>query len=376
MPRKRKTAREQNQDLIEVKISLGKDMTGKRIQKSFYGRTKGEAREKADEYRAQYAKGETVNKSVLFAEWAETWLNTYKKDNVKEATFETQYKKIIENHLTPYFQNIKLYEIKPINIQQFYQTKTEYSESMVKKIKSTLFSIFETAIDNDIIIKNPAKNIRLPSYKKPNEKRFYTEKHKNIVIDFAKNHKYGLGIIIMLETGVRRGELLGLKWGDFDMDNNVLRVQRAVSDGYINGKMTLQIEENSNATKNHNRLIPFENFLKEILLKHKSESEYVIPNTKGAVNSPSNYSKRMYRQFMRDLKEKHPAIDSLSPHELRHTYGTLLKNRGVDIYTIQQLLGHSKISTTADIYIHNDIDNLKKVLGITSIQYEHHTNKG
>lgn len=289
----------------------------------FYGRTKGEAKSKASEYKLELDMGEVVDKTITFGEWADKWLDTYKKGNVKSITFDGHYKNVVNNHLKPYFGGYKISAIKPINIQGFYKTKGNVSHSLIKKCQSCLYAILETAVDNDIIIKNLAKNIKSPSGKPVAEKKIYTQSEADEVIEFAKSHIYGLGIIIILKTGVRRGELVALKWSDVDFEKNVLHVQRAASDVYILKKRVVQVDEGSALTKNHNRYIPFDNVLKEALLASPCKSEYIIPNTKNEINSSSNYSNRMYKTFMSDFSKAHENISVLNPHELRHTYGTL-----------------------------------------------------
>lgn len=362
MPKKKKTAREQNQDLIEVKISLGKDMTGKRIQKSFYGRSKGETREKAEEYKAQYSKGETVNKNISFTEWSEKWLKTYKEKNIKSSTYKFKYTSFLETHLKPYFKQVKIANISQIDIQNFINAKSEFSKDTQKRYVYILKAIFESAVDNDIIYKNPVKNIVLKSGVSKNEKLTYTQAEVDKIIEFAKSHKYGAAIIVFLKTGVRRGELLALQWKDIDFENNIINIQRAVADIPVNGILKPVIEENSNETKNHDRQIPFNDMVREVLLKIEKTNEFVFPNQKGEINSPNNYSRRQYAFFMKELQKEYPEIKKLSPHELRHTCGTLLYESGVDLRIIQKIMGHADLKTTSEIYIHDNIDYMKNEL--------------
>ena len=218
MPKKRKTVREQNQDLIEIKLLLGKDMHGKRIQKSFYGKTKSEAREKAEEYKRQYAIGETVKSNVTFIEWVEKWLTTYKKDSIKSSTYSTKYKSFLEAHLKPYFKNVKMANISPIDIQNFINLKSNFVKDTQKRYITILKAIFDSAIENNIIYKNPVKKISVKSESIKKKKRTYTQNKADKIIEFAKNHKYGASIIVLLKTGLRRGELLALKWVDIDLN--------------------------------------------------------------------------------------------------------------------------------------------------------------
>jgi integrase len=365
MPKKRKTSRELNQDLIEVKISLGTDMTGKRIQKSFYGRTKSEAREKAEDYKIKIATGETAiksNSNMTFSEWAEKWIKTYKEKNIKSSTYKIKYESFLETHLKPYFENVKISKISQIDIQNFINSKSDFNKDTQKRYVNLLKSIFESAVENDLINKNPVKNISLKSENTKKEKRTYKQSEVDKIIDFAKNHRYGGAVAVLLKTGLRRGELLALKWEDIDFENKIVNVKRAVADIPVNGILKPVISENSNETKNHNRQIPFIGNIEEILQGIEKKSEFIFPNIKGEINSPNNYSKCQYAYFMNDLKKEYPEINKLSVHELRHTFGTLLYEKKIDLRIIQKIMGHADLKTTSEIYIHDNIDYIKTEL--------------
>jgi len=364
MPKKKKTIREQNQKLKEVKAYLGKDMNGERIQKSFYGKTLAEAKEKAAEYKEQLKRSEVVNKNISFTEWAEKWIKTYKEKNIKGSTYAIKYKSFLEGHLKPHFKNVKMANIGQIDIQNFINSKSKFAKETQKRYVSILKAIFESAIENNIIYKNPVKNIVIKSENKKKKKRVYKQKEVEKIIEFAKNHKHGAAIIVFLKTGLRRGELLALKWIDIDFDNDIINVKRNVADEPVNGILTTVVTEYSNSTKNHDRQIPFNdtNEVREALSKLERTSEFIFPNTKGKVNSPNNYSHIQYKSFMTDLNEKYPEINKLNAHELRHTYGTLLYESGVDLRVIQKLMGHTKLSVTSEIYIQDNIDFIKKAL--------------
>ena len=183
------------------------------------------------------------------------------------------------------------------------------------------------------------------------------------IVMFARTHKYGAAIIVLLKTGLRRGELLALKWEDINFDNNIITIKRAVADVPVNGVLKPIISEYSNVTKNHDRKIPFNNEMRESLLEIQRTSEFVFPNAKGEVNSPTNYSRRQYAIFMRDLCKEYPEIKRLTPHELRRTYGTLLYENNIDLRVIQKVMGHSDLKITSEIYIHDNIDYIKNELG-------------
>ncbi len=162
-------------------------------------------------------------------------------------------------------------------------------------------------------------------------------------------------MVILLDTGIRRSELLGLKWSDIDTDNNILHVQRAVTQ--TNGKVIIDKPKSETS----DRFIPISRDTTSILLKLKTESEYIIAGkTINEPLSPHCYADRFARIMKRISRDT--GLPTLTPHELRHTFGTLLRENNVDIYTIQKVMGHSDISVTCSIYVHNDIEVLRKQL--------------
>lgn len=391
MARRKETARKKNSGLEEYKANLGRDpRTGKLIRKSFYAETLSEAKEKAEEYKLLLRFGEHDKEKVGFEDWCKRWLEVYKKDLVKGSTYQFGYLNNVNKHFVPYFGNMPIGCIKQIDVQEFFLTKKDYSHHMLKKMRGHLHSIFESALENELIDRNPVRNIKLPAGKPSGEKQIYTKEQVDTVIAFAKIHKHGMGPLIVLKTGVRRGELMGLKWSDFDFKNKILHLQRSVADVIVDGKYTQVVEEGDAVTKNHVRDIPFDDELKSYLIDKKrtalalkiarqtrwakkegkptppsnveNNNDFLFMRKLDRVQSPDNYSSRHYIYFLDALTDAHPKLERLGLHELRHTFGTLLRENGVDIYTIQKVMGHSDIKMTSNIYVHNDIEVLRKAM--------------
>lgn len=353
------------------------DAKGNKSRKSFYSTvSKADASRQANEYQVKILGKPADNKTIKFGKYAKDWLENSKRHKVSANTYEYTYKLAVNNHLIPYFDNYSLSSIKREDVERFFTDKKSYSASQLNKLKITLSAIFERAIDDDLIYKNPCKNIELPrSEKKSKEKHAYNAEEARRLINFVKSRPGGESIAILLKTGLRRGELLGLRWKDVDFDRKVIKVVNAVKE--IRGA----VEEGAPKTKNSVREIPFDDELKNLLLsiprivtknkgdknnrvEYQIENHYVISDAKGNCMRPNNWVKRIYNPIMDEFisSEKDINMDTLklSAHELRHTYGTLLYRSGTDIYTIQKLMGHSDISVTVSIYVHNDLDTIKK----------------
>lgn len=356
-PKKEKANRKNG--IYEVKVTVGHDFDGNPVRKSFYSKiSKEDAKAKAEKYKIDLAVAERTGEqfiqsdSTRFDSWAIKWLETYKHGSVKEHTYMFTYKINVERYLVPYFKNAKLTDINQIDIQRYFNS-AELSKSTLDKQKMILKAIFDAAIDNDLCNKNPVKNITYNQVKQKRERHVYSKEEADRLYEYALKHKY-YDFIIMLKTGIRRSELLGLKWDDIDLSNKLLHVQRAVT--FQENKLVI----GDTKTKTSNRVIPLSNALCSIIVSIPHNGDFVFGSNKP--RSPIAYSSS-YRRRMRKASEE-LGIPKLSPHELRHTFGTLLRENGTDIYTIQKVMGHSDISVTAAIYVHNDIDVLRREMKI------------
>lgn len=304
-----------------------------------------------DEYRKQLMRGEIVSskeKKLSFKYWAQKWLSQ-KEGTVKNFTYDTTYRVKVEKYIIPYFGEYKISDIKQELVQDFFKIYTNMSQSQNKKLFLILNSIFTIAIDNDVITKNPMKNINIKG-KKPKEKKTYSKDDYDKLLLTCIERDY-LDIVIILSTGIRRSELLGLLWDDISTSNNNIFVRRAVTPEYGG---SIEGDPKSDSSK---RCIPFSSNISSFIERHR-EHGYVIKGEEGAYMSPSGYEKR-YKRIMKPLCEE-LNIEYLTIHELRHTYGTLLRANGSDIYTIQKALGHSSVEVTARTYVRNDIEILRR----------------
>ncbi len=172
-----------------------------------------QALEKADAYKLALATNTLTPTTVTFEQWANNWLTTYKEGSVRDVTLERSYKGPLDKHIIPYFGRMRLSEVRPVHVQRFFQAKAGYSYSQQHKLKLILSDIFERAMENDLISKNPAKRIKLSKSAddRIKAKQAYTYDQAQIFVSFARRHPFGVGPIILIKTGMRLGELLALK---------------------------------------------------------------------------------------------------------------------------------------------------------------------
>ena len=349
-----------NDGMYEVKKTVGRDMSGKPIRKSFYSSVSlADAKRKAEEYFIEQKASEITGtvfapNSTRFDEWSRRWLEVYKKPNVDESTYQLTYVNTVEKHLIPYFRDADLRIIQPINIQEFFSAKSSCSESLLSKIHMCLTAIFDAAIENDLCYKNPvkSKSITYASTRTRNEKKVLTSEQIVLVCAQTKMPE----ITALLHTGMRRGELCGLMWSDVDLEKRTIKISRSIA-------LTNGVGIKTNPPKwNSYRMIPIDDTMLAQLkgLYSTRTSLYVYPNKHGSAQNPSTFAHNLERH----MKQLPPDIPRLTAHEMRHTYGTELRRRGVDIYTIQKVMGHRDIKMTSELYVHNEIEELKKAMGI------------
>lgn len=231
-------------------------------------------------------------------------------------------------------------------------------------------SIFEFALENDIISNNPAKNKKVPKNLEKNQRRALTELEKSMII--TTNHKVQLGALIMMFTGLRVGELIPLTWKDIDFDLNAINVNKSVA----RECNTYKVKRNTKNGKS--RIVPFPEVLVDKLTQAKlvSSSKYILPKSDNKMQTPTSW-KKLWQSYINELnyinlpsnkninRYNPNGFDKsikITPHMLRHTYATMLYTSGVDVKTASKLLGHSSISTTLAIYTH--LENEKKILSI------------
>jgi len=358
--------------MYEVKITIGHTFDGRPIRKSFYSSvSKSAAKAKAEQFKIDQAvsmqtDSPFVSKKECFDTWAKIVLENL-KGTIKDSSYNLTYKNSINNHLIPYFGKRKLTEIKQIDIQQYFKKKGhDLSIETLKKHKMCINKIFEMAVLNDFCSKNPCIDIKLTSNKKSIEKQTYTKEQCELVLNFTKIHRFGIGVYLMLEYGFSRSELLGLMWNDIDMENKLIYINRGVTDvqNAESGKMEIAIGEPKNEFRK--RVIPIKDDTIELLNSNKNNSKFIICNSKNKVCSPRTWSRRHYDVFMKDMHDyyikQNIDVPMLNPHELRHTRATIWVNDGENLFAVADILGHSDLKMLRKRYAHADPESVRKLL--------------
>lgn len=366
----------------EYKLTLGKDINGTLIRKSFYStKSKADAKRKAEKFKANYelellCGGEEIRSKVLFADWAIKCLELYKKPFVKANTYSGTYLSPVKLHLIPYFGKMAVDTILPVTVQRYInETSKKYSPETVKKDFAVLSFIMQTAADNGLCKSSPVtKTIRLPRYETVTKKESFSQQEYNTAFAFAMQHPLGLSITFLLETGVSRSELLGLRWEDLDLEHGTVTISQGLVSFYNDEQEQWTTSADGLKNKYRHRTIPLVNADLIARLKDKPreivppgkkkpvKTEYVFHSPSGKPYQPNNWANRVYRPFMRDLLAAHPELPELSAHELRHTRATLWVAQGIDPLMVIRLLGHCDMKMLTKIYDHTTVETLRKAL--------------
>lgn len=357
------------------------------ITKEFYGRTVKEVKEKIKgfEERNMYVKRTDVQKQT-FGEYLENWFKNIRVYEVESSTYLRN-----EQTINYHIKDSSLYNAQMVNVdfelcQSLINKLSEkYSRSTISKVYVILNMCFNHALTKGHIGENPMMKVKMPKesslVKKKKEAKWLSSSDvEKIVLEAERvntrefrikgkvgERVYGVNayyIILIIYTGLRIGELMALTWNDIDFKNKTLNVNKSRAKGMIDGKTTLYIKDPK--SESGTRIIPLSDRAIYALQKIKecssSDSDLVVSNT----SSESNITRTINRMLFRAGCE----TEKCGLHALRHTFGSLLLEKGIDLKTISYLLGHSDITVTANIYLHvtreqaiNSIEVLNKVNG-------------
>ena len=342
----------------EGRYTAGHDSeTGKPIYRNVLGRTQSEVKEKLKTaIKATQSLDSSKTGQYTLGQWMDVWYENYAKIKVRPSSHQT-YKGYIENHIKPNIGDIPLEKLTTLDLQRLYKTllangRVDRLESKgqpkglspktVRNIHQILSSALKLAQEQRIILTNPAEGCALPKVEHREMKTLPVEQLQSFLREAKDSGVFEL-YYLELATGLRRGELLGLKWEDIDLEHGDLRVRRQIA--RINGKVV----EAPLKTKNAYRTLPLAEDTISILNEQKKKvgsSPWVFPSATGGPISPDSVLHMLHRVL------KRAGLPQVRFHDLRHTFATLALQNGVDIKTVSGMLGHFSAGFTLDTYAH------------------------
>ena len=295
---------------------------------------------------------------VTFQAYTETWIKTYKEGVLKPTTL-AGYRCNLSKHIYPALGDCPLPDITTDMIQKFLMDRQHLARNTLHTMLALISEILDSAVEDGVIPRNPAlsKRVFIPSEKKTKRKALTLEEVQDVIRQLyqAEDVTDRRLLALMLFTGMRRGEILGLKWEDIDFEKETMSVSRAVS--YASNQPILS----STKTKNGVRVIPLTPQLKEFLRPLEADG-FVIGGDKPV-------TKMVYIRLFRNIRKRFE-LHGATAHVFRHSYLSLLNQAGVDPKTIQSIGGHGSFLMTYDLYVHTNGEQIasagKKVSGLLS----------
>ena len=350
----------------EARISIGYTDDGKLKRISKYFDTRKEAATWLAEVHTAQRKGDFVQPDkITVADWMPKWLEAHCKPPLIEDTTYASYESIIRIHIVPGLGTIPLQKLLPSDIQGFLNGKLGngradgkpggLSTRTVRYMHFLLQAGLEQAKKEGLMVRNVAEDATLPKMEKW-EPVYLTQEEVDHFLDVAEKDRLSPALLMEMGTGLRRGELLGLKWADIDFKAGTVTIRRQLV--LLNGK---PVWHDHLKTRAGGRTITLPDDVLDVLRfyqrRQDNEKEFCgdAYEDSGLVFCQPNGRRISPRNFVRHfdlLLEKKAGIRHIPFHATRHTHATELLAAGVDLKTIQKRLGHSSFHVTADFYAH------------------------
>jgi len=359
----RGSIRQQSKNSFQITIDMGRGPNGKRLRhfETVKSPRKSDAQKRLNELLVSLEKGVyTPPGKLTVAEHLHNWLNGYVKTQCSIRTFDAV-QGIIENHIIPELGNIKLKELQPQTIQEYYSKASEKLTPRGERLSNRsihyhhriLKQALKYAVRQGFLGRNPSDLVDAPKFHKKPMRTLIAEEVE-ILLNAASGSYYYPVIYTAVSTGLRQAELLGLRWRDIDLDMLSISVSQVL---YKRRGICELKEPKTERSRRSVRMTPkLALYLREYKAERESISwqlgkplsldDLVFTNIEGKPMDPSVLS-HTFLKIARQIKLKDVRF-----HDLRHTFASLMLQRGAKPKVIQEALGHSSVAFTMDVYSH------------------------
>ena len=364
------TIRKRSDGRWEARIIIGHKNDGTPMYKSAFAKTQKSALKELHHLIELYRDVDlTEDCRMTLGEWLDKWLDEYMIFTIRESTLDS-YRAMVKNQVKPFIGGKQIASLTTADMQKFYnKIKKEgrvrehpihgktLADSMVRGVHMMLHEALDTAVKERLIAKNPTNGTTVSKCNYP-EKQILGDDQLETFLKAIKGHEYWCDFFyVEVMTGLRRGEICGLKWQDINFEENKLQVKRSVSVKKGGG---VSIGETKTETGVRSILMPPS--VADVLQNRKQTAitEWVFPNFMHPEQPISPAT--AYRKLKIILK--HAGLPLIRFHDLRHTFATHATHGGVDPKTLAGILGHTNASFTLDTYTHVTSDMQKAASNI------------
>jgi len=343
------------------RVSLGKKVDGIYKRVTVCGKTRGDVMNQMLELTEEIQSGYFYRGEILLVKWLSMWLEL-KSVRIKPSSFDS-YESLIRLYIIPAIGHMKIGEITQSDIQTLYNSLYNQGKGLsshtIRTINCIIQNALNRAVDQDLIRRNVGIGVELPRLRKPNVKAF-TIAEQNAFFEAAKDSKYFTSFLISVDTGLRCSELLALKWEDIDLFEGIVKISKSLvvikNRDPISSRKTVAFVQNSTKTKAGKRQVPLTSrSLATLKMMYEArKADFVFPCMKNGLPSLADYS-RVFHEILRSA-----GMEKCGLHVLRHTFVTRCFEEKVHPKVISEMVGHSRISQTMDVYTHVSMD-MKRV---------------
>ena len=371
-------------------------LTNDGVRKSFFGKNKSEVKNKAKEYLMKIENGFKEPKKIILNDYIEYWLKTYKWNKIEPSSYTRLYRVYECQIRNSNIGNKQIGQIETKDIQKLIDDHANppnnnvkpLAMSGLKKLIQLLRPCFKKAIDEGIIYKNPCDNVILPKASciqvetktqfslTPQELELF---QKAAMTKYKTTNEYksrdAFVLLLVINLGLRVGEVLALEWSDIDFENNIVYINKTIQSNLKNFDKTHGDNRNYNRVKKSaktnagvrtlqlNESVIW--YLKELKLydeRNNINSQYIACTNVGTLNTSRNLQRSLDRLIKNSGISRHVTL-----HTLRHTFGSTLLRNKVNIEVISKLMGHANITITYNKYIHSIKEEEAKAMNMIKV---------